>query len=138
MNTGDGVLGFCGLYCGGCTYYQNTMKGIKTKVDENLYTECLGCNSGTTTPWCSDCQIKNCNREKGIRYCLECSTFPCEILNYFMNDEKYPYHKEVPENMKRLQEIGLNKWIEEQDSKYTCKKCGEKFDWFENQCKHCE
>lgn len=131
------LLGYCGLYCGGCGIFQNTAKGIATKLDDGQDYNCKGCNSDTLTPWCGDCAIKNCSREKGLEYCLKCGEFPCDKMTGFMDDPKYPYHKEVPEAMKRLDEIGLEAWSKEREARYTCGSCGEKFNWFEKKCAHC-
>jgi hypothetical protein len=135
---GDEILGYCGLYCGGCLEYQNTSNGAATTREDGQLLYCKGCNSGTLTPWCSDCAIKSCAREKGLRYCLPCEEFPCDKMTQFINDPKYPYHKDVVQNMKRLEQVGLDEWRKEQEARYTCGACGNKFNWFESRCKQCE
>jgi hypothetical protein len=72
----DNLLAYCGLYCGNCLYYQNTVKGTGTLKDNGATVFCEGCNSKVNTPFCTNCEIKNCNRKKEIRYCLKCSDFP--------------------------------------------------------------
>lgn len=133
----DQLLGYCGLYCGNCLYYQNTVKGTGTDVD-GVITYCDGCNGSRTTPHCTICNIKRCSREKEIRYCLQCSDYPCSILNGFINDTKYSYHRDVPAMMKRLEEIGLDAWSEEMHNNYTCKKCGNEFSYFDKKCPDCK
>jgi hypothetical protein len=133
----DKLLGYCGLYCGGCRIYQETQKGNQVKIDDNLYVTCQGCNSEQLTPWCSDCGIKNCSREKGVRYCLECGEFPCEQVTYFMEDPRYPYHLEVTENMRHLQTVGLEEWTRAMKETYTCKACRQQTHWLEQECSNC-
>lgn len=134
----DEILGYCGLYCPGCMFYQNSVSGVKTELDPGVFVTCRGCNSPELTPWCAECGIKDCCRERVIRYCLECDEFPCDRLNTFMNDPKYPYHQDVPENMRRLKEIGLEAWAEEQDKKWLCGQCGSRYPWSATECPGCE
>ncbi|HEX2954121.1 MAG TPA: DUF3795 domain-containing protein [Bacillota bacterium] len=133
----DQVLGYCGLFCGGCRIYQQTQKGIATKIDDNLTVTCQGCNSNQLTPWCTDCGIKNCSRAKGMRYCLECGEFPCEPITHFMDDPQYPYHREVLENMRRLKEVGLEQWLAEMGDEYSCPSCRQQTHWLEQACSTC-
>lgn len=138
MNTkNDQLLGYCGLHCGNCLYSQNTEKGTGTAMGDGTITYCEGCNSTKSTPWCTDCDIKKCCREKEIRYCLQCSDYPCDKITDFINDTDYSYHKEVPSAMKRLDEIGLEAWSKEMQNNYTCKICGDRFTYFERGCTKC-
>ncbi|HEY5160258.1 MAG TPA: DUF3795 domain-containing protein [Gaiellaceae bacterium] len=74
----DETLGYCGLYCGGCGTFQATAAGGGIEYEPGSITTCRGCNSNELSIWCSDCEIKSCAREKGLRYWLECAGFPCE------------------------------------------------------------
>ncbi len=138
VKTKDSLLGYCGLYCGGCPYYQNTVavKPIDFKK-ENFYEPCEGCNSGIKNSYCLQCEIVKCNMKKGTRICYDCEKYPCEIINKFMNDSRYPYHKEVDDKMKLLKEKGLDQWLEIQESKYKCKNCGAIFNFFQKKCDKC-
>lgn len=138
MSKNDELLGYCGLYCGNCLYYQNTKKGIGTDPGDGKLVYCEGCNSKRATPWCTDCEIKKCCRKKRVRICLECADFPCAVIIRFIDDPKYPYHKDVHENMKRLLETDLNTWSFEMDEKYTCSICKRKFTYFDGRCPDCE
>jgi hypothetical protein len=131
------ILGYCGLYCGGCGIYQGTQDGNPVRMEDGSPKYCDGCASERTTEWCTNCGIRECNREKGIRYCLECRDVPCEMLTQFMEDPRYPYHREVLDNMKRLRKVNLDKWAEEMDRRYTCKSCKRHINWFDKKCPHC-
>jgi hypothetical protein len=133
----DEILGYCGLYCPGCGVYQATATGGGLEYEPGSVTTCRGCNSGEVSLWCSDCEIKLCAREKGVRYCLECGDFPCEKSRGFMDDPRFPYHKDVPEMMERLSQVGLEQWAEEQSRKWVCANCGGGFDWFAESCPGC-
>jgi hypothetical protein len=61
---------------------------------------------------CGDptCEIRVCAQEKGLRVCAECAEFPCKLLTDFTR--RYPF---LVENGKRIQEIGIDAWLAEQD-----------------------
>lgn len=136
MDKRDALIGYCGLYCGNCLYYQNTVKGVDYENGEAW--TCRGCNSGETTPWCTECGLKACCRSKGIRTCIECGAYPCRELKAFIDDPQYPYHRDVPGMLKRLSEIGLVAWAEEMERQYTCPRCGERFTYFDRKCPRCD
>jgi hypothetical protein len=133
----DEALGYCGLYCGGCGVFQATAAGGGIEYESGSVTTCRGCNSSELSIWCSDCEIKICARERGVRYCLQCADFPCEKSRRFLDDASYPYHKDVPEMMARLSQIGLEKWSAEQSRRWICAGCGHEYDWFSQLCPGC-
>jgi hypothetical protein len=133
----DQILGFCGLYCPGCGTYQATAAGGGVEYEPGAFTTCRGCNSGRLGIWCSSCEIRDCARENGVRYCLQCAEFPCQKIQRFMDDPRFPYHKDVPGMMARLSEVGLETWAEEQDRRWLCTTCGSRFDWFAERCPGC-
>lgn len=134
----DSLLAYCGLYCGACPSYQNTQKVVPINYDKkNFYEACEGCNSDLNTSWCGPCEIKKCNKEKNIRVCIDCNDYPCKKITDFINDKKYPYHKEVEAKMKLYKEVGLEKWLAMQESEYHCPNCKTKYNFFETMCEEC-
>jgi len=133
----DEILGYCGLFCGGCGIYQATQAGSPLKDEAGNPLVCDGCNGARLTPWCGDCAIKNCARGKGFRVCGDCPENPCELITGFMNDPKYPYHLEVQDSMRYLKANGLEAWKKARSYRYDCPSCGSRFDWFATVCKKC-
>ena len=131
------LLGYCGLYCGGCGVFQKTAAGTPLEYEPGAFTTCRGCDSEELSIWCSDCEIKNCARERGVRYCLSCEDFPCEKSRGFMDDPRYPYHRDVPQMMAQLDLVGFDNWAVEQSRRWICKSCGSQFDWFSDTCPGC-
>lgn len=100
MPTDDTMMAACGLLCGSCDirrmpfddesarvtidWYREmgwlTMdQGVKEAFEKNMV--CTGCHGDRKTHWSSDCWIlKCCVDEKHLRYCHECSDFPCNRL----------------------------------------------------------
>ncbi|HNY17431.1 MAG TPA: DUF3795 domain-containing protein [Treponemataceae bacterium] len=134
----DETLGYCGLYCGACKAFQATKAG-NPLVDEASGASliCDGCNGSRLTPWCASCAIKDCAREKGVRICGECPENPCDKLNGFMNDPKYPYHRVVQEDMSFLKTQGLEAFERRITERYTCSSCGTLMSWFAKACPGC-
>jgi hypothetical protein len=110
-------LSLCGLYCGGCKNYK-----------ENF--NCMGCRNEKELV--HDCPTRPCCINKGLLHCGECTDFPCNVLNDFYNDG-LRHHELAYKNMIMIKEIGLEKWLLEQEEEYTCK-CGRKKVWFATKC----
>ncbi len=132
----EDVLGYCGLYCGGCQTYQETRTGA-ARDSQGKPTPCNGCASDVLAPWCAQCAIRDCARAKGYRYCLACPKNPCEKITTFMNDPRYPYHKDVQDWMVRLREVGTAAWLREQAARWVCRTCGSQYHWFARKCATC-
>ena len=43
----------------------------------------------------------------------------------------------MTENLKRIEEIGLEKWLQEQKELYTCPECGGEICLHDNECYDC-
>ena len=57
------LLGKCGFYCGACSTY--------------LAGNCKGCMQEYTK---GDCFSRDCVMEKGLDFCGQCSSFPCDDI----------------------------------------------------------
>ena len=110
---------YCGMYCGACS------------------TEgCDGCKSLSGETWSPDCKMKACAIDKGIESCCFCSDYPCHHIMAFDSDG-YRHHRTALPNGRRLKEVGLAVWLEEQKQRWSCKQCGEAYTWFEDTCRSC-
>jgi len=69
--------------------------------------KCQGCGAGGGNPWCS---IRRCCQKKGFTSCAE---FPCEKLDWITKR----YSKWNVKNLERIREVGIEKWLEEQEEK---------------------
>ena len=124
----------CGVYCGACRSY------LLFKKD--LFKE-RGYKSG-----CRGCRIRNKNcsfikkdciyiRKNEIEFCYECENFPCLKLKTL--DEKYVkrYNVSPIRNLKRLQEVGFEKWLKEKELLYKCSECGGEICVHDAECFDC-
>jgi len=98
-------ISVCGLNCAKCKM-----------VGEG---ECKGCRGPLEQHWTPGCVFQPCAKDRGHRYCFECDDFPCEKLQAFASDG-YDHHRLAVENMKRMKEIGLEKWLAQQPKVMFC------------------
>ncbi len=111
----------CGLYCGACRPYLLAKKGL---LEQRGYKKgCKGC-------WV---QNKNCAfvkndcvplRKNDVKFCFECGRFPCANLKRLDTRYRRKYSVSLIKNLERMREIGVLKWVEEQQQLYKCAKCG--------------
>ena len=127
---------YCGLYCESCALYKTTQDYFDGKI-EKPNEICRGCDSDTLGSWCGRCGLKMCAREKGHRFCIECSDFPCDDLTAFANDPDYPYHAEVFESLRYMKTNGVRAWMEQQKQRWQCGNCGSPFHWWQTSCPGC-
>lgn len=121
---------YCGVYCPNCgtrcQVPQRAASLVKALTDA-CYDEwgskdVLGALKDLaveSTKSCRDdtcgapgCAFKKCAKSKGVVACPLCADFPCEELQLF--------YKSNPTQLfdgKRMKEIGIDLWIEEQDAR---------------------
>lgn len=132
---------YCGLYCGACEVLIANKNGEVEKLAKawNMKTKelrCHGCKTETTASFCATCDVKKCAENKKVDFCFQCNEYPCARLVEFKND-KYPHHSVVLKNLDSIREKGINKWLEEQETRWSCPGCGMKFSWYDKVCKKC-
>ncbi len=128
--------GYCGLYCGACPVLLATEKQNASAPASPEHI-CFGCKSEQAAPWCTNCEIKQCAREKGFESCTQCDEIPCAQLTRFVEDPQYPYHLGVPKNWDLIRQLSAAEWLHDQDSRWRCPSCGTKFAWRDEVCPGC-
>lgn len=124
----------CGIYCGFCRQY--------LVLKKNLLEE-KGFKMG-----CKGCRIRNKNcafirrdcpalRKKELEFCYECDKFPCQNLKKISNTYTERYSLSLIENLKRMKEVGVDTWLQEQEELYTCPKCGGEICIHDEECYDC-
>ncbi len=137
------LMGPCGLYCGVCAIYiadrdnnlkfkerlvnlykggvpgKGTLPGSEALTVEDI--TCSGCMSGHLFKYCQICEIRDCTQKKGYAGCHECSEFPCALIeNFPMTVGKKVILRAIP----RIREVGVDRFIEEEEARYYCPECG--------------
>jgi hypothetical protein len=98
----------------GYKFYGNEISGftefwtfLDTLCDPE--TVCFGCRQGGGPPFCS---IRKCAQKKGIDICSSCQDYPCSRISALAKG----YPTLISDGV-RIQEIGIDKWIEEQEKR---------------------
>jgi len=148
---GEQLAAVCGLYCGACRIYrawQDNNQELLEEIRQNMSSRgttynledlrCDGClGVGNLTPYCRECPIRLCpDNRPGITRCSDCPDFPCSRITDFNNDGMR-HHAEVLANLRRLQEIGLEAWLEQEDKRWRCPQCQAEVDWYAKTCFRC-
>ena len=104
-------------------------KKLNQPVEEVV---CYGCKATGH----DDCEFHTCEKSNGIESCAQCSDFPCVKIQA-LNDDEWEHHSEIITNLKRIKEIGKAAWLQEQEARWRCPKCGERTQWYQTECNKC-
>ena len=93
------IVAYCGLVCSSCPAFLATQADDDNSREKTAayYTQkyglslkaedinCDGCKSetGRLIGYCQSCEIRKCNRAKGLDNCAVCDAKPCEKLSKF-------------------------------------------------------
>ncbi len=124
----------CGVYCGACRQY---LLGKKDMLEKRGYKQgCEGCRIRN-----KNCAFirRDCNqlRKKELEFCYECENFPCQKLQKLDNRYSERYYVNMIKNLERIKEIGVDKWLQEQQELYTCPECGGEICVHDAECFDC-
>lgn len=141
----------CGLYCGACSIRLAGKRGDRKLLEQMAEVltiregqpigvedlACDGClSSDVVAIVCRNCELRACAVRKGIRRCSECPDCPCRQLVDFSKDG-LPHHAEVLDSIHSQRKAGYDAWVQGQESRWRCPKCGAAIDWYAGQCYEC-
>jgi hypothetical protein len=122
-------LSACGLNCANCDIYmashgdEDARKSIVDwfRDERNIdldpeQVRCEGCMGDSERHWSPDCGMMTCAKERELEHCFECGEFPCSRNEEFSADGT-PHHRRTIENSKRMRQMGLKAWKQEQMKK---------------------
>jgi hypothetical protein len=130
-------VAYCGLHCGLCAHRnripqqaKQLQKSLHEEGMDNWYQYIPEMKNTFPTFWqflqklvdldCTcrtdggppDCKIRQCAKQKSIEICTQCKEYPCKLIRNLA--EHYPT---LIQDGKRLQKIGLEKWVKEQEER---------------------
>lgn len=111
----------CGMNCGVCASYLAMKNDLKKKGLGKTY--CDGC-----LPQARYCHYKRqCDLiGKGIvRFCYECTEFPCLGLKTLDKRYRTFYHMSELENLQFIKEEGIERFLQRETEKWRCPQCGD-------------
>lgn len=119
----------CGINCRVCRAYDR---------EKNA---CPGCRGDDVlkAKSCVVCHIKNCEKlvDGNLRYCFECGDFPCARLVHLDKRYRTKYGTSVIDNLRNIKTNGIRKFIETENQKWTCPKCGSMMSMHKPECPSC-
>lgn len=141
------LLAPCGLYCGVCRIYLAhkdndlefkkeilpTLNSFVAKSVDDI--ACTGCLSKDVVfPFCRTCPIKDCIKNKEIKGCYQCDEFPCKII---INWPDPLDTKVIVRAVHAWRKLGTDKWVEAEEKRYQCPRCGNRLFHGVKKCKKC-
>ncbi|MBN2425603.1 MAG: DUF3795 domain-containing protein [Calditrichaceae bacterium] len=150
----------CGTYCGACPAYiakHGKKEQIKLRLQKRFSSEpkkpqkgippsnwmdgllCDGCLSGgKLAAHCQNCAIRKCaaNKQKDSR-CTDCEELPCYRITNLINMGHYLHRQEYLPNLKKIREMGVQKWIKYEEERWRCPQCGMPMSWYDAECVRC-
>lgn len=125
----------CGMNCAICSSYLAFKNDLKNKGVQMPY--CIGCR-----PRDKKCAFlkKRCSllMNKKIEFCYECDEFPCNNLKKIDKRYRSNYHMSMIENLENLKESGISKFLEKEQKKWKCSKCGKLICCHNGICFNCQ
>jgi hypothetical protein len=111
----------CGMNCGLCISYLAMKNDLNSKGLKRVY--CKGClPRGKNCVHMGDqCQVL---REGLVRFCFECKGFPCKRLKALDKRYRTKYHMSMLENLRFIQEHGVESFLEKEAAMWKCPDCG--------------
>ena len=154
------LVGYCGLYCGGCDTLRIYRKGqeesrppewseLPERIRVNLPLKpkpiiCEGCGSDTVFGGCALCPFRKCARKRAVTLCMACDRYPCFrhhlfglLSKVFRIRKKLPHQMIMADNIERIRAVGIDTWLVEQDAKWRCPDCQEPYSWYLSTCQGC-
>ena len=124
----------CGMNCGVCSSYLAMQIDLNTKGFRRTY--CAGC-----LPRGKNCAFMKAHCDlvgKGlVRFCYECSDFPCRRLKALDKRYRTKYHMSMIENLVFIKEHGIEDFLEKETEKWKCSECGEVISCHNGVCFRC-
>ena len=131
------------MYCSVCSILaaiknndQALKEGLASFFDtspENMV--CEGCMSEKPFQFARTCSVRACAQEKRLEGCHQCSDFPCNNIRNFPLE---PARDKILESIPRWKELGTERWVAEQEKRYTCPKCGTLLHRYATGCTNCQ
>ena len=118
------------MNCGICKRYLAYSRGIPK--EKGKISHCSGC-----LPRDKNCFIKRGYNNLSLgefKFCFECDYVPCENLDRIDRRYKKLYDMSMVENLKELREKGMKQFLESQEEKYECPKCGDVISVHDGKC----
>jgi hypothetical protein len=125
----------CGMNCALCISYQAMTHDLNKRGLRRKY--CPGC-----VPRGQGClhMGDRCDTLKDgrLRFCYECSSYPCARLKALDKRYRLKYHMSMLENLALIREHGVEALLQQEEVKWRCPTCGDTICCHNGLCLGCE
>lgn len=110
----------CGMNCKLCISYQAMKNDLNKQGFHKKY--CPGCipRGENCTHLGDQCELLG---KGSVRFCVECKDFPCKRLKTLDKRYRTKYHMSMIENLKFIQENGMEMFLEKEEITWHCTEC---------------
>lgn len=127
----QGLIAACGMNCGLCIWYLREKKpcgGCFKKDDENK------------PKVCRSCTIVNCESlaETESGFCYDCKKYPCTRLKRLDKRYRTNYGMSMLDNLDFINKNGMERFLESEQNKWTCKQCNSGVSVHRDFCLNCK
>jgi len=116
------IIAPCGIDCFNCEMFEDNITEefqIRLSSITNIPKEEITCQGCSKDNIClllkahgKRCKTRDCVDKKGVDYCFECDTFPCEYLMPIADgSSKFPQNIKLY-NLCTMKKIGVDAWAE--------------------------
>jgi hypothetical protein len=124
----------CGMNCGVCVAYLAQKNDLNKQGFKRIY--CPGC-----LPRGKNCLFMKSKCEKMgeglVRFCFECTDYPCRRLKGLDKRYRTKYHMSMIENLDFIKANGIEAFLEKETAKWACPECGETVCCHNGLCLNC-
>jgi hypothetical protein len=140
------LLSRCGIYCGACYVFRAERDGgalleemSRTFGVQSEKIRCSGCSGPYEEQWpnCQTCTYKRCQKRRGVENCAHCEDFDtCPDYKNLVDFTAYR-GEDVRGALRRIDAGEGEVLLREQGERWSCPRCGDPLDWYENICREC-
>ncbi len=107
----------CGMNCGLCYAFQR---------EKNKCPGCRQLSAGMPVS-IERCKIRTCGffTNANAKFCYQCTEFPCKNLKHLDKRYRTKYGTSMIGNLSNIKAAGIRKFISSEQTKWTCKRCGD-------------
>jgi len=111
----------CGMNCALCAAYLFKQMDLNKIGFHRTY--CPGCipRGKNCTHMADACELLGNGL---VRFCFECESYPCKRLKALDKRYRTKYHMSMIENLNSIKEDGMKNFLETEEQKWRCPKCG--------------
>ena len=128
----------CGMNCGVCKGYLAYSRNLPAEIRKARRTSyCAGCRPrGKLCAYIKG----NCSklRKQTIQFCYECEDFPCQRLQTIDRRYRTRYNTSLIDNLNQIKQFGIDEFLEKEEVKWRCSRCGGTISIHNSHCYDCE